>query len=135
MSWRSEGFVLLEAVVALAIISLFAVALLTTVGGQVRTADQGATLLVASALAEDRQMALELLDREALVDLPDSLVAGVFPPPFGDFQWTASVTPVEDEYDLFATVLVVEGLGHAFTLRTLVHRSGTAVGVAPERGD
>lgn len=134
MSWRSEGFVLLEAVLALAIVSLFAVALLTTVAGQVRTADQAGTLLVASALAEDRQMALELLDREALVDLPDSLAAGVFPQPFADFRWSARVSAAEDEYDLFAYEVVVEAFGHAYAVNGLIHRSGTAVGMAPERG-
>jgi len=134
MSWRSDGFVLLEAVLALAIVSLFAVALLATVGGQVRTSEQAGVLLVASALAEDRQMALELLDREAFLDLPDSLVAGVFPEPFADFSWQATVVPVEDEYDLFATEVTVDGLGRVYTQRTMIHRSGTAVGQAPEEG-
>ncbi|MEX0892847.1 MAG: type II secretion system protein [Gemmatimonadota bacterium] len=134
MSWRSDGFVLLEAVLALAIVSLFAVALLATVGGQVRTSEQAGVLLVASALAEDRQMALELLDREAFLDLPDSLAAGVFAEPFTDFRWQATVAPVEDEYDLFAAEVTVAGFGHAYTRRTLVHRSGTVVGQAPEAG-
>lgn len=135
MSSRSDGFVLLEAVIALAIVSIFAVALLATVGGQVRTADRADTLLVARALAEDRQMALELLDRALLEELPDSAAAGVFPDPFTDFTWTAAVAPVEEEYDLFAVEVVVQGRGHVYVLNTMLHRGGGTMGQAPERGE
>lgn len=116
------GFVLLEAVVALAIIALVAVALLSAAGAQVRAAERADVLLVARSLAEDRLGALRLLEYDGLADAPDSLRAGRFPPPFEAFEWTAVVEAVKDEYDLFAAEVVVTGQGHRYPLRTLVHR-------------
>jgi prepilin-type N-terminal cleavage/methylation domain-containing protein len=116
-----RGFVLLEAVVALAIIGLFAVALLAATGAQVRTSSKGAVLLNARALAQDRMMALRMLDYEALNDVPDSLEAGAFPPPFEQYTWTASVMPVKDEYDLYDIQVLVSFGTEAYPLRSLVH--------------
>ena len=116
------GFVLLEAVVALAIVGLFSIALIAMVGRQVRTADQGSVLMIGQALADDRLATIKFLDAEALEDVPDSLRAGAFPPPFEDFEWNATVTPVQDEYDLFSVEIVVNGRGESFPLRSLVHK-------------
>jgi len=122
------GFALLESLMALAIIGTFAVAVLATLGAQVRTADRAATLLVAQALAEDRQMALELLDYTDLESLPDSVAAGTFPPPFDVYSWTAQIAPVDDEDNLFATEVVISSGDFAFPLRGMLHRSdATAV--------
>jgi type II secretory pathway pseudopilin PulG len=117
-----RGFVLMEAVVALAIIGLMAIALLGAAGAQVRTADKAGVLLSARALAEDRLTAIRLLDHDALQALPDSLRAGRFPEPFEAFAWEATVEVVEDEYDLFAVEVVVTAHGEGFPLRTLLHR-------------
>src|SRR5690606_10528775 len=95
------GFALIESIVALAIIGTFAVAVLATLGAQTRAADRAATLLTAQALAEDRQMVLELLDHADLVSVPDSVASGTFPPPFEFYSWTARVERVDDEDDLF----------------------------------
>lgn len=116
------GFVLLEAVIALAIISLFAIALLAALGAQVRTTAKANVLLVARPLAEERMATLRMLDYEALVDLPDSLAAGAFPPPFGGFTWRAVAAPIEDEYDLVGIEVTVSAGDEAYPLRTLVHR-------------
>ncbi|MGH7467667.1 MAG: hypothetical protein ACRENP_06725 [Longimicrobiales bacterium] len=112
----------MEAVVALAIIALFSVALLGAVGAQVRASDRGNVLLVERALAEDRLMALQLLDYDALASLPDSLAQGRFAEPFEDFTWSATAVPLEEEYDLFTTTVVVEGRGYSFPLHFLLHR-------------
>jgi len=117
-----DGFVLLEAVVALAIIAMAAVALLAATGSQVRTAGKANELLVAQALAEDRLAALRLLDWDEMADPPDSVLAGTFPEPFEAFRWTAEVEEMEDEYDLFGVRVVVFGPGEVYPLRTLVHR-------------
>jgi hypothetical protein len=119
---RGNGFVLMEAVVALAIIALFSVALLGAVGAQVRAADRGHVLLLERALAEDRLMALQLLDYDALASLPDSLAQGHFAEPFEDFTWSASAVPLEEEYDLFSMTIVVEGRGYSFPLLSFLHR-------------
>jgi type II secretory pathway pseudopilin PulG len=112
---------LLEAVVALAIIGIFAISLLAATGAQVRTSTKQETLLTARALAEDRLMAVRILDYEDLQKLPDSLKAGVFPEPFQEFSWTTTVAPVKDEYDLFDVQIKVSARGDDYQLRTLLH--------------
>jgi hypothetical protein len=124
------GFVLLEAVVALAIIALVAVALMGATSLQVRTADKSALLLVASALADERMATLRGLGWDELVRLPDSLAAGVFPPPFEAYEWRAEVAPAEGEHDLFTAGLVVLVADEAFYLRTLLHEPRPAGVVA-----
>ena len=119
---NAGGFVLLEAVVALAIISLFAIGLLSMVGAQVRGTDRATVLLLERALAEDRLMAAGMLDHEDLSDLPDSLATGTFAEPFEDFTWTLKVTPVEDEYDLFTTDVLISGRGYTLPMQKLLHQ-------------
>lgn len=121
------GFLLLEAMVALAIIGIVVIALLAATSAQVRASSKGSTLLVASALAQDRLAMLQMLDAERLADPPDSLSAGTFPQPFDDFGWVATVVPANNEYDLFAVRIEVTGRGEAFALETLVHRSTAVV--------
>ena len=116
------GFVLLEAVVALAILGVASIVLLQVRSQQIRVAVQARELLTAQALAEDRISALKLLDYELLVDPPDSLMEGVFPAPFEAFTWTGDVELIKDEYDLFGVEVVVVGPVERFPLRTLVHR-------------
>jgi hypothetical protein len=122
-----RGILLLEALVALAIVGIVAVALLGATGGQVRAADRGAGLLVASALAQDRATTFRILDHNELRRPPDSLMAGDFADPFDAFGWTATLESVEGEYDLFALEVVVEGRGVRFPLQTLLHRTPVAV--------
>ena len=131
---RRDGFVLLEAVVALAIIALVAISLLSATGAQLRTASKAKVQLVARALAEDRLNALRLLPYDDLESLPDSLETGVFPPPFGDFAWTASIEPMDGEYDLFGAEVVVEGRGESFPLRTLIHEPRPVLQAEAEGG-
>ncbi len=117
-----SGFVLLEAVVALAILGVASIVLLQVRSQQIRVATQARELLTAQALAEDRLAALRLLDFDVLSDPPDSLMEGRFPPPFQGYSWTAAVELMEEEYDLFGLEVVVEGPAERFPLRTLVHR-------------
>ena len=116
------GFVLLEAVVALAILGVASIVLLQVRSQQIRVAVQARELLTEQALAEDRISAFKLLDYELLSDPPDSLMEGVFPPPFEAYAWSAAVELMEDEYDLFGVEVVVEGPAERFPLRTLLHR-------------
>jgi hypothetical protein len=117
-----SGFVLLEAVVALAILGVASIVLLQVRSQQIRVAVQARELLTEQALAEDRISAFKLLDYEFLSDPPDSLMEGVFPPPFEAYAWSAAVELMEDEYDLFGVEVVVEGPAERFPLRTLLHR-------------
>ena len=141
------GFVLLEAVVALAIVGVVVIALLETTATQFRTATKATHLVVARSLAEDRLSALRLLDHEDFSDLPDSLADGTFAAPYEDFTWTVSVEEFEEEYDLFEAEIAVSGYGEVFLLRTLVHAArpvlqadaqgggGTGVGGRGQGGD
>jgi hypothetical protein len=119
---RRGGFVLLEAVMALAILGVASIALLQVRSQQIRVATQARELLTAQALAEDRVAAIRLLEYEVLAEPPDSLMEGVFPEPFQDFAWTTEVALIEDEYDLFGVEVVVVGPAERFPLRTLMHR-------------
>jgi len=123
ISMRRGGFVLLEAVVALAILGVASIVLLQVRAQQIRVATQARELLTAQALAEDRISALRILDYQLLADPPDSLMEGVFPPPFEEFSWTAQVELMEDEYDLFGVRVEVLGPAEGFPLRTLMHRA------------
>ncbi len=118
-----RGFVLLEAVVALAILGVASIVLLQVRAQQIRVAAQAHELLTAQALAEDRISAIRMLDYQLLADPPDSMTAGVFPPPFQDFSWTAQIALMEDEYDLFGVEVEVLGPAERFPLRTLMHRA------------
>lgn len=118
----AAGFVLLEAVVALAILGVSSIVLLQVRAQQIRVATQARELLTAQALAEDRLAALRVLDFDLLANPPDSLMAGAFPPPFHEFSWTARVALMEDEYDLFGVEVEVLGPAERFPLRTLLHR-------------
>jgi hypothetical protein len=136
-----SGFVLLEAVVALAILGVASIVLLQVRSQQIRVATQARELLTEQALAEDRISAFKLLNFELLSDPPDSLMEGEFPPPFEAFTWTAAVELMEDEYDLFGVEVVVEGPAERFPLRTLMHRprsllqsSGAGSGAQGGRG-
>lgn len=128
-STERPGFVLMEAVMALAIIAIVAIGVLAATASQVRTADKAALLLHARALAEDRMVMLRTLDHGALSDLPDSLVAGVFPPPFEAFSWEAWVSPIRDEHDLFAARVTVLIGDEAFPLDALLHEPQQAGGM------
>ena len=122
------GFVLLEAVVTLAIISMVSLALLQARSQQIRVAAQARELLTAQALAEDRLAALRLLDYENLARPSDSVLGGAFPAPFEEFSWVTIVEVLEDEYDLFGVDVVVTGPAERFLLGTLVHRPRAVLG-------
>lgn len=117
-----QGFLLLEALLGLAILGVVVIALLAATSQQVRTADRASVMLTAAALAQDRAAALQLADHARLLDPPDSLLSGAFAPPFDEFRWTAQVEPAEDEHGLFAIRVEVDGRGHRFLHQTLAHR-------------
>ena len=117
------GFVLMEAVVALAIIGLVAIALLATTASQVRTADKASLLLTARSLADERMATMRMLSYDQLREVPDSLLTGTFPAPFEAWSWRAEVVQIDEneEYDLFSVGVAVDGFDESFSLRTLVH--------------
>ena len=89
-----RGFVLLEAVIAMLIVSVFSIAALAAFGGRIRGTAAIEHALTARALAEDRFSAIELLSGIPH-PLPDSLARGEFPL-FDGYGWT-----VRDEENLY----------------------------------
>lgn len=137
MSMRARsGFSLLEAVVALAIVGVTAVAALASVAAELRAAEDARTTLEAEALAGHRMSTLEMLTAEQLQRIPDSLARGEFDPPFDRYRWTASSDPVMGEEGLTAVTVTIEWEAGSLALRTLLFRLSTfatlqAGGVTP----
>ena len=120
---------LLEAAVALVVIGAVAGAALELYGAQMRAARRTPALLVATALAQDRLAAVQLLEPEQLRHLPDSIAAGKFAAPFAAYRWQASVarTPESDLYEARVAVSWTDG---AFALVTRIHAPSAAGGSA-----
>ena len=77
-----SGFSLLEAVVATAILGLAAVASLSALGAQVRSAERARATVLLEALAQDRLTRVRLASPDQLDRLPDSLARGeLYQPP------------------------------------------------------
>ncbi len=129
---RWQGFVLLEAVIAMALLSAVVLALLSTTGGQLRTAADLTEMMTAQALAEDRMTTFRLLEYEGLRSPPDSLMAGSFPPPLDEWSWEAVVQ--EEDYDLFHVQVSVSGRGALFPMESWVHRARPEIGGSNGRG-
>lgn len=132
MSMRARpGFSLLEAVVALAIVGVTAVAALASVAADLRAAEDARTTLEAEALAVHRMATLEMLTAEQLQRIPDSLARGMFDPPFERYRWTASSDPVLGEEGLTEVAVRIEWSTGSLGLRTRLFRFAT---LAPVQG-
>lgn len=120
---------LLEAAVALVIVGLIATAALELYGSQLRAAAREPSLLVATALAQDRLAALRLLDPVRGDRVPDSVASGRFAPPFAAYRWHASLarSGIADLYDARVDITWTSG---AFTLASRIYRP-TATGRSP----
>lgn len=116
------GFSLLEAVVALTIVSLAAVGALGAGAAEMRTLDRVRHGLGAHLLAEDRVAALRLLSRAELSPLVDSLRRGRFAPPFDAYRWEASSRNLPEHRALFELRVLVRSDVAEYALDTRVYR-------------
>jgi type II secretory pathway pseudopilin PulG len=118
LSTRSEsGFSLIEATFALAIVSLVSVAVLASLGAELRAARQVRHSLEAAALAEYEMASLQMLGGARLLPLADSLAGGRFPEPFASYAWDASVRPVRTERELLDVVVRIGWAEGSYSLR------------------
>jgi hypothetical protein len=120
---------MLEAIVALAIISLVCVGVLGAYGSALRADVTAVNRLPLAALAVERLAQVDL--ESDLSRLPDSLARGVFVSPYAGVTWeveTQRVSPADGLFDV--TVRVRDG-SDVFTLRTRRYRTPAIVASGP----
>jgi len=114
---RRGGFTLLEAIVALAVISVVCVGILAAQGAALRAEASVNTRLPLAALAEERISAIDLYPG-ALESLPDSLTRGVFPAPFENVRWSIRTHAVIDAHNLWDVQVTASSATDSITLVT-----------------
>lgn len=117
-----RGFSLLEAVIALTIVSLGVVGAVTAFAAELRAAGRARVAVELEALASEQLSESILLPAAALRPLPDSLTAGRFAPPFERYAWTRVARPLRDQPDLVQIVVEVTGTEGHLTLETRLYR-------------
>ncbi|MDA1081530.1 MAG: hypothetical protein O2973_07605 [Gemmatimonadetes bacterium] len=120
---QRKGVSLFEAVAAMAMVGIVAIAALEAVGTEMRTAVRSRRAIEAAALAQTRVDWLDFLNETALRALPDSVKEGTFPEPLNEYSWETTATPVGTQagvYDVSVTVRwETDG---AFAVHTYVYR-------------
>ena len=100
------GFTLLEAIVALAIVSIVCIGVLAAEGSGLRAEATAAQRLPLASLAADRMAALDA-DGGSLASIPDSLARGSFAPPFTDTRFTTRVERIGSSPGLYEVRVTV----------------------------
>jgi prepilin-type N-terminal cleavage/methylation domain-containing protein len=118
-----SGFTLMEVIVAIVIVGMTAIATLSAFATELRTADTSRAALEAASLGETRLAMMELLPAEELIALPDSSKGGQFDPPFEQYRWTGTVTPVVNEPDLFEAAVRVTWANGSYAIGTRIYRT------------
>jgi len=124
------GFTLLEAAVAMTVISLVAIGAMAALSGSLRASARAQAALPAPALAQERLGALELADPERLRMLPDSLSHGEFGPPYDGYRWRAESKPVRGEPTLVELTVHIEWPGGAYALTQRRYRPSSTIRLA-----
>lgn len=112
-----QGFVLLEAAVALLVIGLATAGALELFSAHLRAAARQPALVAAAALAQDRMAAVRLLPPEGMRRLADSLARGRFAPPFAAYQWRTVATRARNA-NVYEIRVDVSWSGGSYTLAT-----------------
>lgn len=134
------GVSLFEAVAAMAMVGIVAIAALEAVGTELRAAERSRRAIEAATLAQSRLDWLDFLNETALRALPDTVKEGRFPEPLDDYEWETTSTPVSTQPGVYdVTVRVMWQPDGAFTLRTYAYRrpvitTGTGAGGRGGRG-
>ncbi|MGH7629400.1 MAG: type II secretion system protein [Gemmatimonadales bacterium] len=122
---RDDGFSLLEAVVALAIVGLAAVASTEAVAAHLRAAERAVTALEQEALVQDRLARTRLLAAEELAHLPDSMASGKFTSPWDEIAWRAATEADRSHPDLFHVTIEIGSGESRRRIATSLYRSRT----------
>jgi prepilin-type N-terminal cleavage/methylation domain-containing protein len=117
-----KGFTLLEAVLAIAIVAMTAVAALSAVGTELRTAEHARRIHEAEALATEKAAFMWLLVDKDFQSLPDSVSKGVFDYPLNEYSWTATSTANSTLPGLYSIEINVFWQGGSYTETTAQYR-------------
>ena len=116
---KRAGFTLLEALVALTVLSLVGVSALGVIGSDLRAAARAREGLAANAVGEEVLARLSLLDGNGLTALPDSVRRGTVMVEGEQFEWKATATErLEDPMLVTVAVTVTSPEGER-TLTTI----------------
>jgi type II secretory pathway pseudopilin PulG len=117
-----RGITLFESVAALTIVGLVAISALEAVGAEMRTAERARRALEVEALATMRLDALELLNDQELQAIPDSVAAGQFDDPLGEYTWTIESTPVAELPGVYDVALTINWENGSYPIHTKMYR-------------
>ena len=116
------AFTLMEVIVAVIIVGMTSVATLSAFATELRTAETSRYALEAASLADSRLAILEVTPAEDLLTLPDSTKSGQFDPPFDHYAWTATVSRLVNEADLFDATVRVTWTDGSYAIGTRMYR-------------
>jgi type II secretory pathway pseudopilin PulG len=117
-----KGFSLLEAVLAIAIVAMTAIAALSASATEMRTAEHARRIHEAEALASEKAAFMWLLVDKDFQSLPDSVAGGVFDYPLNEYSWTATSTPSSTLPGLYNIQVIVSWPAGSFTENTAQYR-------------
>ena len=126
-----DGFTLLEAAIALAIVGMATAAVLASFGISLRTASRARHALEAEALATQRLAYVSLLSQEELNHLADSVAVGRFSPPFAGYRWETTSKELRGEESVFDVKVDVSWPEGHYALETRLYRPPPMPGVLP----
>ena len=114
-----RGFTLLEGAAALVVVGVTSAAALAAFGSELRAAGRLRHAAEAESLARQRMAELQLMPRERLLPVPDSLArGGTWAPPFDAYRWRAVAAPVPGVENLVELRVDVRWDAGAYALAT-----------------
>jgi prepilin-type N-terminal cleavage/methylation domain-containing protein len=120
---RADGFTLLEALVALALVAVLLVAGLETVGVGAAARRRAAAHAEVRLLAERKLAELATMSGSELAALAGKRT-GTFPAPFEDVGWRVAIEELEPGAGLFVIRVDAQGPDAAVEVWTYVNRYG-----------
>ena len=112
----------MEAVVAVSIVGVTAVAALEAVGSDMRTAEKSRRALETEALATSRLEFMNLLSDAELQTLADSVAGGTFDKPLDEYSWKTTSAPVADQAGLYDVRVTITWASGSYAVRTYAYR-------------
>jgi len=117
-----RGVSLMEAVVAVTIVGITAVAALEAVGSDMRTAERARRAIETESLANTRLQFLTLMTDRDLQALPDSVAAGKFDKPLDEYSWKTTSTPLDDQAGVYDVRVTINWPAGSYLVRTYAYR-------------